>query len=288
MEYLYLAIIFGIIWVLMIWPSDFIREDKKYFRKYLYAHRGLHDMSKDIPENSIKAFRAAVDAGYGMELDVQFSKDRQVVVFHDDDLNRVCGLDKKVNELTYDELKELPLNGTDERIPLFTDVLAAVNGATPIVVELKNCRNHDDLVKDTNAILIRYKGRYCVESFNPLIVRKYAKTNPMILRGLLMCNHIKEKTLKPVTAFLIQEMLLNFLTRPQFIACDYNSLGIWGVNIVRFLFRPVMATWTIRDQEQFDKIKDFDIIIFEHFLPDPNQERDEAVLRKQIRAERKK
>jgi glycerophosphoryl diester phosphodiesterase len=272
----------------MIWPSDYIKEDKKYFRKYLYAHRGLYDNDKGIPENSIKAFRAAVDAGYGMELDVQFSKDKQVVVFHDDHLKRLCKVDKYVNELTYDELKELTLNDTDERIPLFTDVLAAVNGATPIVVELKNCRNYDELVKATNAILIHYKGRYCVESFNPLIVRKYAKTNPMILRGLLMSKHFKEKTLNPFTALVLQEMLLNFLTRPQFIAIDYNALSIWGLNVVRFLFRPVMATWTIRNQEQFDKIKDFDIIIFEHFLPDPNQERDEAVLRKQIRAERKK
>ncbi|HOD93190.1 MAG TPA: glycerophosphodiester phosphodiesterase family protein [Clostridia bacterium] len=271
MEWLIILIMLIIIWLLMIWPSDYIKDDKNKLRKYLYAHRGLHDDENDIPENSIAAFDAACQAGYGMELDIQFSKDLQIIVFHDDDLKRMCGVDKKVNELTYEELSQLSLNGTKEKIPLFTDVLKLVNGRTPIVVELKNCKIYERLVEEANKILISYKGDYCVESFNPLIVRKYAKTNPMILRGLLMTNHVKSKSINIVLGFMIQEMLLNFVARPQFIACDHNALSIWGVNVVRFIFKPVMATWTIRSEKEFEKVKNFDIVIFENFLPDPSR-----------------
>ncbi len=271
MEWFIILVMLIIIWLLMIWPSDYIKDDKTRLKKYLYAHRGLHNDEKFIPENSLAAFNAACEAGYGMELDVQFSKDMQIVVFHDDDLKRMCGVDRKVNELSYEELSELSLNGTDNRIPLFTDVLKLVDGRTPIVVELKNCKLHDKLVVETNKILRSYKGDYCVESFNPLIVRKYAKTNPMVLRGLLMSNHVKSKSINIVLGFMIQEMLLNFMARPQFIACDHNALSIWGVNVVRFVFKPVMATWTIRSEEEFEKVKKFDIVIFEHFLPDPSR-----------------
>lgn len=271
MEWLIILVMLIIIWMLMIWPSDYIRDDKLKLRKYLYAHRGLHNDEKGIPENSLAAFDAACEAGYGMELDVQFSKDLQIVVFHDDDLKRMCGISKRVNELTYEELSHLSLNGTEHKIPLFTDVLQLVNGRTPLVVELKNCKIYEKLVEETNKILRSYKGDYCVESFNPLIVRKYAKTNPMVLRGLLMSNHVKSKSINIILGFLIQEMLLNFMARPQFIACDHTALSIWGVNVVRFIFKPVMATWTIRNEEEFEKVKKFDIVIFENFLPDPSR-----------------
>jgi glycerophosphoryl diester phosphodiesterase len=271
MEWLIILVMLIIIWLLMIWPSDYIKDDKKKLRKYLYAHRGLHNNEKSIPENSLAAFDAACEAGYGMELDVQFSKDMQIVVFHDDDLKRMCGVDKKVFELTYEELSELSLAGTEHKIPLFTDVLKLVEGRTPIVVELKNCKIYEKLVIETNKILRNYKGDYCVESFNPLIVRKYAKTNPMVLRGLLMTNHVKAKSINVVLGFMIQEMLLNFMARPQFIACDHKSLNIWGVNVVKFIFRPVMAAWTVRNEEEFEKVKNFDIVIFEDFLPDPSR-----------------
>jgi len=271
MGWLIASVMVIIIWMLMIWPSDYIKEEKNKLGKYLYAHRGLHNDEKGIPENSLAAFDAACVAGYGMELDIQFSKDMQIVVFHDDDLKRMCGVDKKVNELTYEELSQLSLKGTQERIPLFTDVLKLVDGRTPLVVELKTCSKYKELTEETYKILKSYKGDYCVESFNPMIVRKYSKLDPTVLRGLLMTNYIKFGGVNKVLGFLLQEMLFNFIARPQFIACDHRALSIWGVNVVRFIFRPVMATWTIRNEEEFEKVKSFDIVIFEDFLPDPKR-----------------
>ena len=104
--------------------------------KVYYAHRGLHDNQSDAPENTMAAFDKATEAGYGIELDVQMTKDGQVVVVHDFDLKRVCGIDKAVDECTYEELQEYPIYGSSQRIPLFTDVLQLVGGRVPLIVEI--------------------------------------------------------------------------------------------------------------------------------------------------------
>ena len=98
------------------------RRSTSPFDRTLYAHRGLHDNS--CPENSLSAFRAAKEAGYGVELDVRFTADKQVVVYHDDTLTRMCGDDRRVDECTYEELQQLHLSDTTERIPLLSDVLS--------------------------------------------------------------------------------------------------------------------------------------------------------------------
>ena len=103
----------------------------------MFAHRGYHDIAHRIPENSMTAFHAAIQHGYGIELDLHLTRDGQLIVFHDDTLERLCGRPGRVEDLTYDELKSLCLLGTDERIPLFSEVLAAVNGRVPLLIELK-------------------------------------------------------------------------------------------------------------------------------------------------------
>ncbi|MCF0137606.1 MAG: glycerophosphodiester phosphodiesterase [Oscillospiraceae bacterium] len=184
-----------------------------------FAHRGLHKRDKTVPENSIAAFERAASKGYGIELDVQLSKDGQVVVFHDDTLNRVCGVDSRVDEKTYEELSRLSLCGTGETIPLFSEVLRTVRGRGPLIVELKNGRSNRELCEKTYELLKGYSGIYCIESFNPLIVRWFRKNAPEVLRGQLACP--KEdygEEVKPATAFVLSRLLLNFLARPQFVA----------------------------------------------------------------------
>lgn len=104
---------------------------------HLFAHRGFFTPDQRIPENSMPAFLAAAENGYGIEMDIQLTKDNQVVVFHDHTLTRMCGIDLPVRELTYEELQKFPLAGTQERIPLFKDVLKAVHGRVPLLVEIK-------------------------------------------------------------------------------------------------------------------------------------------------------
>ena len=123
------------LYLLAIMPRMAHRPDRQPFLGVYYAHRGLHDNGGDAPENSMRAFEKAVEAGYGIELDVQLSKDRVPVVFHDFTLERVCGIKGKVYDYTYEELQEFRLCRSEERIPRFEDFLEMVGGRVPLIVE---------------------------------------------------------------------------------------------------------------------------------------------------------
>ena len=199
-------------------PGRAKKEKKSPFMGRNFAHRGLHSEDKSVPENSLEAFRQARDAGYGMELDVQLSKDGEVVVFHDDTLDRVCGVPGRVDEMDCAELRELSLCGTEHRIPLFGEVLELVNGSVPLIVELKNGKRNRELCEKTHAMLSGYKGYYCVESFNPLIVGWFRRNAKDVLRGQLATTYGDYEGIKKPLALLLSRCLMNVVSRPQFIA----------------------------------------------------------------------
>ena len=136
--------------------------------KVYYAHRGLHDNISDAPENSLAAFQKAVDAGYGIELDVQMTADGKVVVVHDFNLKRISGVDKEIDQCTYEELQDYPIYGSDQRVPLFEDVLKAVDGKVPLIVELKY-KEGSKICEKAQELLNSYTGIYCIES----TIRRY-------------------------------------------------------------------------------------------------------------------
>ena len=203
----------------LIAPGGATRRQKAPFLGVNFAHRGLHRRDKTVPENSLPAFERAAREGYGVELDVQLSKDGQVVVFHDDTLDRVCGVHGRVDAFDYSELKEMRLCGTEETIPLFTEVLAVIRGRGPLLVELKNGPRNRELCEKTYAILSDYRGDVCIESFNPLIVAWFRLHARDLLRGQLAqpLRFYKGET-SLATGFLLSHGLMNFLARPQFIA----------------------------------------------------------------------
>ena len=185
-----------------------------------FAHRGLHSRDRVIPENSLEAFRLAARAGYGIELDVQLSRDGQVVVFHDDTLDRVCGVHARVEELDWEELKKLYLCDSSERIPLLSEALEQIRGAGPLIVELKNGKRNRELCEKTYALLENYRGDVCIESFNPFIVAWFRLHGRDLVRGQLATTRRefrKEGQGRPAS-FLLSHCLFNFLARPQFIA----------------------------------------------------------------------
>ena len=192
--------------VFILAPGRADRRQKEPFRNRNFAHRGLHSRDRSVPENSLKAFELAAEAGYGIELDVQLSKDGQVVVFHDDTLNRVCGIDARVDELNYAELRDLSLLDTEEKIPLFSDVLAVIRGRGPLIVELKNGRNNKELCEKTCEMLRKYNGEVCIESFNPMIVAWFRFHAKEFLRGLLSAPEEEyEGQTSKFTAFLLSK-----------------------------------------------------------------------------------
>ena len=233
------------------------------------AHRGLHTKDRATPENSLPAFRAAADAGYGIELDVQLSKDEAVVVFHDDTLDRVCGVHGRVDAFTLQELREMRLCGTEEGIPLFTEVLDAVGGRSPLIVELKTGPRNDLLCRKTLALLRAYQGAYCIESFDPRIVAWFRRNAPDITRGQLSNppEDFVSEGQSPLRSFLLGGVWLNFLARPHFIAYGPGPKPL-SVRIAEVLgaFR---VCWTVRPEDDIDaKQRENDCVIFEFYRPD--------------------
>ena len=131
---LYIVLILLLLWLVLILPP-LRRRPLGRLADFHYAHRGL--WNEDRPENSLPAFQAAVEHGFGMELDVHITKDDHLVVFHDDTLTRICGDDRRVENLTLAELRQLQLNGTACRIPTLDEVLEIVQGKTPLLIEVK-------------------------------------------------------------------------------------------------------------------------------------------------------
>lgn len=245
------------------------RAGMEVLRSYYYAHRGLH--GNGIPENSMAAFRRALEHGYGIELDIHLMKDGSLAVIHDSSLQRTANQNVDIEDLTKEDLPSCFLQGTTETIPLFSDVMALFEGKAPMIVELKpRGDNYAELTQAAVKIMENYNGPYCMESFDPRCIKWLHDHAPHIIRGQLACNFMKgSSAISPVLRFALTHNLLNFATVPDFIAYEFgarkatpnNALcrKIWGIQGV---------SWTIRSLEDFHTAVDEGWIpIFESFIP---------------------
>lgn len=240
----------------------------KALQGWRYAHRGLHNESR--PENSMAAFRAALENGYGIELDVHLLRDGGLGVLHDSSLKRTAGVDLKIEDLTTEELSQYYLGGTQETIPTFRQVLDLFDGKAPLIVELKTANNnHAALCETACKMLDSYHGPYCIESFDPRCVLWLKKHRPDLIRGQLAENFLSVKSPVPwILRFILTFQLGNFLTKPDFAAyrfCDRKNLSnflvqkLWGVQGV---------TWTVKSQQDLETAeKEGYLVIFESFQP---------------------
>lgn len=263
---LILLVILLVLYLFLAAPRMINRADRTPFMSNVfYAHRGLFDNEGDAPENSLAAFRKAVEAGYGMEMDVQLTKDDQLVVFHDATLKRMCGVEGNVWEYTLEELKQFRLLNSEESIPTFAEVLRLVNGRTPLIVEYKMDRPLTKVCALGDELLENYMGAYCIESFHPFALMWYRKHRPEVLRGQLSGNLAKE-TKNPKLKWvytLVTYLLTNVLTRPDFIAYDHRYVGNLSRRVCRWL-GALSVTYTIKSTERYEKVKnDFDLFIFD-------------------------
>lgn len=261
-----LALLLLLLYLLvLIRPSKDVTPDPALLCDY--AHRGLH--GNGIPENSRAAFSRACERGVGIELDVQLSRDGTVMVFHDATLVRMTGVEKRLCELDSEELCSLSLAGTEETVPTFSEVLALVDGRVPLLIELKGEDTNTALCERVAALLCDYRGAYCLESFNPLLIGKMKKYLPHALRGLLYTNVCREKDNASLLNRLLTAMALNFIAKPHFIAFHQGYRNALPVRLATRSRRVPRFTWTVRTREELhDARARGEHPIFEHV--DPN------------------
>lgn len=260
-----IVVVLFVLYLFLIAPKN--KKEMKKFKSKMYAHRGLHN--EERAENSMSAFRAAVEAGYGIELDIRLSKDGKLVVFHDDTLERVCSKEGKVIDFTADELASFSLKGTEDGVPLFSDVLKLVDGKVPLLVEIKENPGDSSVSEAACKMLSEYKGEFIVESFNPLSLRTVKQNMPEITSGILSHRYYEYEPFRKPLYFALQSLLLNFLCRPAFIAYDHRHAKAFGLRFIRGFFDVPTLAWTVRSAEEEKEARKngFDGIIFENYLP---------------------
>lgn len=236
------------------------------------AHRGLHDLSQGIPENSLAAFERASKLGFPVELDVHLTRDGKVVVIHDNNLDRITGMKAAVEATDYDVLARLRLKDSDQRIPTLAEVLDLLSGNVPMVIEIKSANRTNDLEEKVLELVRSRDREVAIVSFNPISLKYFKEMAPDILRGqnsgLFRTGDLDSVELNYITRLALRSMLLNRLSRPAFISYQLEGISSLPVSVCRRLGIPVLA-WTVRSPQDQERAREHaDNIIFEGFIPE--------------------
>ena len=222
--------------------------------KIRIAHRGLH--GEDVLENTIPAFLKCIKEEVPIELDVHILKDNKLVVFHDDDLYRLCGKNLKIKDLTWDDLSKIKLkNG--EHIPSLEEVLDLVKGRVLLDIEIKTDVRGFSFLKELSRMLDVYKGDFLVKSFNPLYILWFRIKKPEYTRGILVSS-LKNAKMPKFLKYMLFHMWFNFLINPDFIA--FNKKDLPSKSLLREQKKGIpILIWTTKENDTIE----FDGIIFE-------------------------
>ncbi len=224
-----------------------------WLNKRPIAHRGLHNSAENIFENTKEAFLAAVNANYAIECDVVLSKDHEVVVFHDENLRRLCQLDRNVSDMTMNELRKQRINKTNSNIISLDEMLHIVSAHVPIIIEIKN-EFTPYIVERIQEILRSYKGLVALKSFNLKTVEWLIQFLPFIYKGLVIDTHTNNS-----------EKILDM--NIDFISCDINFIDSSLVSKIKKKAIPIIA-WTVNSEKKKEKANSIaSNIIFEKIRP---------------------
>ena len=193
------------------------------------------------------------------------------MVFHDETLTRVVGIDGKVIDYTADELAKMSLLGTADGVPTLRQVLDLIDGAVPLLIEIKMGNGESGIAEKFIEVIEGYKGDYIVESFNPIALKIVRRERPDILRGILSAEYMKDPKYGGKLIYRLgQHLALNFLMRPDFIAYDKKGYTVFGLRFIRRVFGTPLITWTIKSQEEENEAisHGFDTVIFENYIPE--------------------
>lgn len=239
-------------------------KDTTWLTTYKIAHRGLHTDS--LPENSLGAFAHAITHGLAIELDVQPSLEGVPVVFHDDHLKRLTGIDDYVYHYVAETLQKTPLKGSEYTIPTLDETLAFIDGQVPVLIEIKA---DAPVISLTNAVLERletYAGPVAVHSFSPKVIRHIKHQAPDVLRGQISSDFKDTQKLSKWRKFYLSRMLLNPLSQPDFITYDIKALPHPSVARFKAKKKPVLG-YTAQNKKAYEEaLNHVDNVVFEHFL----------------------
>ncbi len=234
------------------------------------AHRGLH--GNGIIENSLSAAAAAVAANYAIEVDLQLTADGEVMVFHDDTLDRLTAEKGPVGERTAAQLTKIKLASSGDTIPILADLLKLVAGKTPLILELKSSWNRDTKLAEKVATqLADYAGPVAVMSFDPDLVAALKSHAPGLPRGIVAERWYRYKDwdfLSPGRKHALGLLLHIFRTKPHFVAYAQFDLPAIAPLIARFVFGMPLLTWTVRTEKERSRVSKWvNQLIFEHIRP---------------------
>ena len=264
----------SIFYLYLIFPKTNRKDRMRPYEQVYIAHRGLFN-NKDVPENSLTAFKKAVEKGYGIELDVQLTTDDKLVIFHDESLERMTGIKKRLIDCDFNELQQYSLLDTDEKIPLFSEVLKVLRKDTPLVVEIKPEGRCIETAKRTVELLKDYDGLYNMESFNPMVIAFLRRRYPQIIRGQLAYDSLKDPHNRQnfFIKFITTYLMMNFLSRPDYIAYDCTSTDNLSFRLCSKLFKGECVAWTIKSQKELEEKKEYyQCFIFDSFIPEKNSD----------------
>ncbi len=249
----------------LIFPAIRRHPDRQLLAGAYIAHRGLHDLSDGAPENSVPAFQNAIDCGYAIEIDIHLTADGEVVVFHDDDLERLCGVPGRIEDKTLEEVKALRLAGTEQTIPTLRECLTQVAGRVPLLIEFKclTVKLCGQLCTAADALLNEYDGPYAIQSFFPFVLYWYRRHRREVCRGQLATAFIGESLARR----LLGCMVFNVLARPDFVSYEH----VYARRLFRRLCCALGALsvgWTFHTQDELERGRQsFCGYIFEGFIP---------------------
>ncbi len=223
-----------------------------FLKGNLIAHRGFHNLKEGIPENSLAAFKRAIRNNYVIELDVHLTSDNKIVVFHDYNLKRACGVNKVIESCTYDELLKYNLFNTNHKIPLLSSVLNLVNGKVGLLIETKTINFNGNLERELSKLLDNYNGSFAIQSFNFFSINWFRKHKKKYVVGLLSSDFNK-RNISNLRKWIGKTLLMDIILRTDFISYDINALPSSYVQNKRK--SKLVLGWTVRNKADFTKGK---------------------------------
>ncbi len=217
----------------------------------LIAHRGYHNINKGIPENSMLSFSEAVRYGYTIELDVRLTKDDKIIVFHDANLKRVCGVNKRVDDLTYKEILDYNLFNTNYKIPLFSDVLKLVNGKVGLLIEIKTGKKRRKLEKKLSKMLDDYNGSFAIQSFDPFSLLWFKKHKKEYIIGVLASDFKDRYDINNLKKTISKSLIFDVLLKADFISYDVKALPNSYVDKKKN--KKLILGWTVKTKSEYEK-----------------------------------